>query len=298
MTDSETSFDELVASRLPDLTPAEAKVARLFLENREEVLYASVATLAAKAGTSDATVIRTARTLGFDGMEDLRRRIAEEVRRRLSPADRLTATLGQVGGDLGRALDVTLDIQAEALERLRRDLTPTLFSAAVTLLADAPQVVAFGVGPSSCIADYMALQLRRFGLHAWTATATGLLAADDLCRLREGDRLVVLAYGRIYPEVRALVEEAERLDLRRMLITDAPDAATRQRFDLVLPVARGRADMLSIHAVTLALVEALLVGVATLRPAATLASLDRLNASRAKLAGTRMDLPAGSDVAR
>ena len=211
MVDAKRSFDELVAARLPGLSPAEAKVACLFRDRSEEVLLASVASLAARAGTSDATVIRAARTLGFDGMEGLRRHIADEIRRRLSQADRLTATLGEVGGVLDDALRLTLDMHAESLSSLRRDLSPDLYADAVAFVAEAPHVVAVGIGPSSCVVEYLALQLRRFGLRASTSTGTGLLAADDLCRLRDGDRLVVLAYGQVYPEVAALLDEAERL---------------------------------------------------------------------------------------
>jgi hypothetical protein len=45
------------------------------------------------------------------------------------------------------------------------------------------------------------------------------------------------------------------------------------------------------HTATLALFEALLVGVAAQRPAATIASLKLLNELRAQLAGKPMDLP-------
>ena len=71
-----------------------------------------------------------------------------------------------------------------------------------------------------------------------------------------------------------------------------PLAATlRHRVDLVLPVARGHAEMLSMHTATLGLIEALLVGVATKRPGETLASLKELNEARERLAGTPMNLP-------
>jgi hypothetical protein len=45
------------------------------------------------------------------------------------------------------------------------------------------------------------------------------------------------------------------------------------------------------HTATLALIEALLVGVATKRPKETIASLNDLNGIRAALAGKPMDLP-------
>ena len=64
----------------------------------------------------------------------------------------------------------------------------------------------------------------------------------------------------------------------------------RPRVDLVLSVARGHADMLSMHTATLGFIEALLVGVAAKRPGETLASLRALNEARAKLAGRPMNL--------
>ena len=70
----------------------------------------------------------------------------------------------------------------------------------------------------------------------------------------------------------------------------------RKRVDLVLTVARGRADWFSMHTATLGLVEALLVGIAAQRPAETLAHLKQLNGLRAKLDGQAMDL-AVSDAA-
>ena len=73
-------------------------------------------------------------------------------------------------------------------------------------------------------------------------------------------------------------------------ITDALAAKLRDRVDLVLPVARGRAEMLSMHTATLGLIEALLVGVATKYPKETLACLRLLNAAREKVVGRPMDL--------
>ena len=67
------TFNDRVNASDKRMSPAEHRVARFFQDNREEVLIASASALAEKAGTSDATVIRTAKALGFSGMEDLRR---------------------------------------------------------------------------------------------------------------------------------------------------------------------------------------------------------------------------------
>src|SRR5208282_6948868 len=104
--------------------------------------------------------------------------------------------------------------------------------------------------------------------------------------------VIMLAYGRVYAELSALLEEIDRHELQSFLVTDTLAGALRHRVDLVLPVARGHAEMLSMHTTTLGFIEALLVGVAAKRPNETLASLKALNEAREKLAGKSMNLPA------
>ena len=285
------TFEERVTERFGQMSPAEQRVVRFFQANREEVLIASAAALAAKAETSDATIVRATRALGFSGLDDLRRTLADELRSSLSPAERLTRTLGEVGGSLSAAFEVTLDIHLRSLESLRRAITPELFEKAVDGIAGAPRILVFGIGPSSAIAHYLVVQLGRFGLDAASLTNTGLLFADDLRKLRKGDLIIVLAYGRVYAELAALLDEVHRCGLRSFLLTDTLAATLRHRVDLVLPVARGHAEMLSMHTATLGFIEALLVGVATKRPGETLASLKELNEVRERLAGTPMNLP-------
>jgi DNA-binding MurR/RpiR family transcriptional regulator len=89
-----------VASRLDQLSTAEREVARFFQANREEVLVASASSLASKIGTGNATVIRTAIALGYPGLADWRRQLADEIRADLSPASRLERTLGAIADPL------------------------------------------------------------------------------------------------------------------------------------------------------------------------------------------------------
>jgi DNA-binding MurR/RpiR family transcriptional regulator len=284
------TFDERIASQLDQMSPAEQRVARVFQENREEVLFASAAALAAKASTSDATVVRTTKVLGFAGMVDLRRTLAAELKQSLSIVSRMSQTLQEVGDDLRAAFDLTLDIHVESIQSLRRDIATEAFREAVSLIGNARRVVIFGIGPSSSMAAYFATQLGRFGIDATSLTRTGLLFADDLRTLRAGDVLVAMAYGRVYRELAVLLDEADRQGIRKLLLTDNLGPKLRRRVDLVLPVARGRADMLSMHTATLGLLEALLIGIATQRPEETVQSLEDLNRLRERIVGAPASL--------
>jgi DNA-binding MurR/RpiR family transcriptional regulator len=284
------TFEERIASHLDRLSPAERRVARVFRENREEVLFASAASLAEKASTSDATVVRTTKALGFAGMDELRHALAAELKQSLSIAGRMSETLREVGDDLRAAFDLALDIHIESIRNLRRDIAPEAFHKAVTLIGTARRVVIFGIGPSSMMAAYFAAQLGRMGLDAASLTRTGLLFADDLRTLRAGDILVAMAYSHVYRELAVLLDEADRHGMHKILLTDSLGGKLRGRVDLILPVARGRADMLSMHTATLGLLEALLVGLAAQRPDETMRSLERLNKLRERIVGTPINL--------
>jgi len=287
-----TPFKDQVEARLDHISPAEQTVARFFLENREEVLIASASALASQTGTSDATVVRTVQALGFAGMEELRRTLARELRENLSPASRVAQTLAHVGDDLGGAFNLTLDIHQKSLEDLRRDIAPADFRNTVECIVKARRVLIFGIGPSSAMAEYFTTQLGRFGIDAASLTQTGLLLADGLQKLKKNDFLILFAYGRVYPELTALLDRADQCKAKSILISDTLGPKLQHRVDAVLQVARGRADMLSMHTATLALIETVLVGIATQRPEQTIASLKSLNAIRAALTGKSMDIPA------
>jgi DNA-binding MurR/RpiR family transcriptional regulator len=284
-------FDDRVSASLERLSPAGTQVVRYFQLNREEVLVASASALAAKIGTSDATVVRTAKTLGYAGLDELRQQLAAELRLSLSPASRLARTLGDLGDDPASAFSTTLDVHVKALEDLRRDVSAELFQTVVGKLIATRRVCVFGIGPSSAMADYFTIQLGRFGVDSLSLTQTGILLADGLHRLRKGDLVVILAYSRSYPELEALLGRATDLGLSTILLTDTLGATLRKQVDIVLPVARGRMDQLSMHTATLGLMEALLVGVAAKRPAETISNLKILNDLRAQLVGKPMDLP-------
>lgn len=85
LSDRQESLDEAIATRLQRLKPAERRVARLLVENRHAVLLGSAAQIGALAGTSDATVVRTARSLGFNSLTALRESLLNDLTKGLSP---------------------------------------------------------------------------------------------------------------------------------------------------------------------------------------------------------------------
>lgn len=118
-------------------------------------------------------MIRTAQALGYRGLGDLKRALADTTaaEHEPTPSGGLHATLDH-GEDPGAVLEHTLDVARAALAVAREQLQ-TSFPLAVATLARAERIVLSGTGPSAAVAHYAAPLMSRAGRATATITATG-----------------------------------------------------------------------------------------------------------------------------
>src|SRR5262245_65696140 len=86
---------------LPSLSPAEQRVAQVIIDEAATAARLTISDLAARAGSSETTVIRFCRAMGFSGYPELRLTLAAE-------AGRLDVEGGAepVGGDISETDDL------------------------------------------------------------------------------------------------------------------------------------------------------------------------------------------------
>jgi DNA-binding MurR/RpiR family transcriptional regulator len=233
--------------------------------------------IAAAVGTSDATVVRAARTLGFANLRELREALAAGDE---SPdlTGRLRATLA--GTDDGSALLARVaETQLTALDRLLRGAPVPQFDEATAVLASAQRVWWFGIGPSAHIAGYGAFLCRRLGTRSGVLTHGGRDLADELLAVERGDAIVALAYGRNHPTGTLVLQHAAHVGAKTVLVTDTNVGRRARAATVVLAAGRGTPQLFATHAPTVVLVEALVLAIAARdrrRADRSLATLDEL----------------------
>ncbi len=267
------------------LPPAGRRVADYIDAHRVAVLASSAAELAERSGTSDATVIRTVQALGFAGLGALKQALVVSAAQPPSLADDMRRTLRDAGADTERAVNLVLDAHEEAMEHLRQPASRAAIVAAVAVLNSAARIGLFGIGPSAALANYALSQLTRAGRSCFTLTVTGSMLADQLLQLQPNDALLVMAYGRAYPEAVTVFAEARRLHLPIVLVTDKLSHKLVRHAAVVLPAARGRAQRVALHGATLVCLEALILGLTASGGTRAIATLDRLNRLREAIRG-------------
>jgi DNA-binding MurR/RpiR family transcriptional regulator len=275
-----TELDRLFQRANQQLGEAGRRVVRFIDENRQTVLASSAAALGSYVGTSDATVVRTIQALGFTGLGDLKRAILKSTDKVSTPADHMRRTLADLEKTTGQAFDSVLQAHSDGLAVLNSERCRAQIAAAVSLLDVSDRIAVFGIGPSAALASYVSISLARCGRPSRIISATGSMLADQLLDLRRGDGLLILAYGRLYKEVRTVFAEAKSLGLATVLVTEAEDTPLAQLADVAIAIPRGQPEQVSLHGATLVGLEAIVLSLAAARPHAALASLDKLNRLR------------------
>ncbi len=141
-----------VESLIPSLVPSEQRVAREVVESAADVSMMSAADLAARTGTSAATVIRACQSLGFKGFQHLRLLLLRDL-----PAAQEQGT--EVTTD-GAPQDWMPSLFRSAANDLARALAPldyAQFDHAVAVIAAAKRLLIIGNGGSAPVAQIASL---------------------------------------------------------------------------------------------------------------------------------------------
>ncbi|GAB2609560.1 MurR/RpiR family transcriptional regulator [Kribbella endophytica] len=279
------TLQERVASRMSSLTATERKVAEYLAAHPQEAAFASAEELGRSTGTSDASVVRTAKALGFDGLPGLKRSLQGHLQTLLTPANRLSNSLQSVNDGPEAMLSATLRDHIERLQAAERTLDGAEFRRAVELLGAARETLVCGFAGLDGVSAYIATHLTRIGHRARAASDTGYRLADRLLLLGPEDVAIVMAHNRIQRESRVVLDHCIAVGVPVILLTDTLGEALRDKVDVVLSAPMSRPGTFTSQATVLILLEALTIAVAAQDRDRALAVTGQMNLLREELNG-------------
>ncbi|GAA2317985.1 MurR/RpiR family transcriptional regulator [Streptomyces hawaiiensis] len=250
----------------PSMTRSMQRVAEAVAGDPAGCAALTVTGLAELTGTSEATVVRTARLLGYPGYRDLRLALAGLAAQQQS----------------GRAPAITTDIAVDdpitdVVAKLAYDEQQTLadtaagldtvqLAAAVTALTTARRTDVYGVGASGLVAQDLTQKLLRIGLMAH-AHSDPHLAVTNAVQLRAGDVAIAITHSGSTGDVIEPLRVAFERGATTVAITGRPNGPVTQYADHVLTTSTARESELRPAAMSsrtgqLLVVDCLFVGVA------------------------------------
>jgi RpiR family carbohydrate utilization transcriptional regulator len=262
-----------IRAHLAGLQAADARVARVILEQPNVVIYKSASEVGQMAETSSATVVRCAQKMGFKGFHDLKLALANE----LAVFEQARASAAPTSGDPRVAvLEQITQAGAESVRDAGALVDPAAFDAVVDAIAGARRVVFFGVGTSAPLCQDAAYRFSAIGVLAEAPAdvhvqhvVARLLTADDVC--------VVVSHTGSTRETLAATGAAREAGATTVAITSFATSPLTELVDHAI-VAGTRELALRLEAMAsrlahLALLDALLVAVAGRDPNRSQAAL-------------------------
>ncbi len=255
-----------VRTMAPSLTRSMQRVAEAVANDPAGCAQLTVTGLAERTGTSEATVVRTSRLLGYPGYRDLRLALAGLAAQQESgAAPAVTADIA-VDDPLADVVTKLAHDEQQTLADTAAGLDTAQLEAAVGALAGARRVDVYGIGASSLVGQDLAQKLLRIGLVAHAHTDPHL-AVTNAVQLRPGDVALAITHSGRTVDVIEPLRVAFEHGATTIAVTGRPDGEVTSYADHVLTTSTARESELRPAAMSsrtsqLLVVDCLFIGVA------------------------------------
>jgi DNA-binding MurR/RpiR family transcriptional regulator len=275
-------FRRRIEKHFPDLTKSEQKIASFLLSSYDQAVFLNAADLAQELQVSEATVVRFARTVGYESFPQLRRTLQNIYRVKATPATRLQRKLADLKTGEGHILTKVVDMELQFLSEVPHSVPPADFDRAVKLILKGKRVFVYGSGPSRILADLVNIRFTRFGLPVVRMTETGRDLLDKLLLLKQDDVVLVMGFHRLTGELVAVLDRAYKIGSKSVLLTDSLTGHFKEKVTVILSARRGPVSTFHSQTAPMAILNAIMLAVAMECPGESLASLKLLEELRAE----------------
>jgi DNA-binding MurR/RpiR family transcriptional regulator len=255
-------------SALPNLRPAERRVVEALLKEPERLAAQPISAVAREGQTSEATVSRLARSLGYAGYPEFRLALAQAMTLELAGAESQGVPPGDISPDDTLA-DIVAKIaynESRAVEETARGLDLEQLGAAVDAVVAARRVDIYGIGASGFVAEDLHQKLHRIGLTAFV-WREGHSAMTSAANLSPEDVVIGISHSGATVDTVDAVSTAIARGTRSIVISNFPASPLADLADIVLLTAARettlRSGATSSRIAQLAVIDFLFVGVAS-----------------------------------
>ncbi|MCU6708634.1 MurR/RpiR family transcriptional regulator [Paenibacillus sp. J5C_2022] len=254
-----------IRDRKDSLTPVERLVAEYILANKEEIPHLSIKSLAQASKTSDASVLRFCKTMGYNGYRSFIVSISAslgsmddesgEQYTDIQPGDDLGTIISNVSRNNMRSIEDTLSvIDRGAVEK------------AVQALRISKRIVFFGIGASGLVCQDAEQKFTRINkiCHAYTDGHSQLTAST---LLEKGDVAIFISNSGETPEVLEALDIARKNGAKVIAITKYNKSELSERAHILLSISTPeisiRSGAMGSRIAMLTIIDILFAGVAS-----------------------------------
>jgi DNA-binding MurR/RpiR family transcriptional regulator len=258
----------LLLSRRDTLPKRLKQLAAFALAHPEEVAFGTVAGIAEHAGVQPSTLVRFAKSLGYDGFSHLQQIFRDRLRERFPDYGERLRVLRNAEGDhiqSATLLEGFADAASVSLSRMRESVRPEDFSRAVEILAKVDTIYLLGARRVFPVSAYCAYAFGKLGIRAILIDHIAQLGPEQLATATERDAVLAISFTPYSPVTADLAAIAARRNIPVVAITDSAFSPLVTSADVWLEVAEADFGAFRSLSASFALAMALAVGTAERR---------------------------------
>lgn len=253
-----------ISDALPKLKGSAQKVAQFIVNAPRETINLTITELGGRAGVSEASIVRFAQSLGYSGFHALKIGVAEDL---VSPMLLVHEDVKPDDGPAS-AMQKAMTAGMRSLEDTVRILELPVLEAAIQALCNARHIELFASGNSVPLAMDLNFRLTKIGLRSRFSIDPTLQEMYASLTSPEDVAVGISHTGSSIDTVHAL-ELAKQRGARTICITNHSDSPLTRHSDFCLftstRVSHFREEEMASNLATLALTEALYVGICVQR---------------------------------
>ena len=212
------------------LKKAERKAADYLLAAPGEIAEAGVVEVARAAGCSEATVVRLAQRLGYEGFPELKAEFALAE----TPAPYRDV---QLSDDPETVVKKVFSNSIQALEDTLGVIDSRQYHEAVEAMLKAKKLAFFGLGNASVVARDMYQEFLRIGVPSYNAEDPDLQLIIVSSQMNKGDVLTAISYSGESRPILTVARQAKARGIKVLAITNFPRSTLGKVADIVLLTA-------------------------------------------------------------
>jgi DNA-binding MurR/RpiR family transcriptional regulator len=236
------SVRERILAILDDLPPKQYQLARYLLDYEQEIAFISANDVGRENGTSAATVVRFAQSLGYEGYTELQ----DQIRATITQHQNRTASLklaerisqGEFSKDLPAHIG---EVSVRNIEETFNQISLEVLDEAVDAILAAEHIHLFGGGLSAAAVILAQHSLVMLGCPAQAVINGGLSQTLQLASLTERDVVVVISIWRYLRESVEAAERAKSAGATLITLTDSLASPLARIADFAFIAATERA---------------------------------------------------------
>ncbi|MDZ7666447.1 MAG: MurR/RpiR family transcriptional regulator [Desulfotignum sp.] len=233
MTQNSDSLQAIIHEKYDTLTAKGRRLADFVLTSPDKAVFMTTRQLAAAVQTSEATVVRLVRQLGFKNYAIFINTLRNLIDRELTLVERGQMSHLVVGSD-DAELDRLINQDIRSIRAMHKNIDPAVAQAVRSALKSASAVYVMGSRLSYSSAHYMGWTLSKLRSCVSILNGSDRTSLDQMIMAPPGSVVVVIATSRYPNELVRLGKIPRRRGLCQILITDSTACPLIQFSDHVL----------------------------------------------------------------